>query len=131
VTAHRAISLFIANADYAPGRGMPRPVSPAFTDNSTFARQVAGTLLSKPLAIVSPRQEDTNWTSEVENEVQASFYQAASEAFPEQSEVATSYHRQNKERGRSQSLPMSEKAEAPAGGNDADDEDERHTPRHS
>jgi hypothetical protein len=89
--AHRAISLFIANADYAPGRGMPRPASPAFTDNSTFARQVAGTLLRKPPAIVSPRQEDTTWTSNVENEVQASFYQATSEAFQEQSEATTSY----------------------------------------
>jgi hypothetical protein len=113
VMAHRAISLFIANADYAPGRGMPRPASPAFTDNSMFTRQVAGTLSSKPPTIVSPRQEDTTWTSNVENEVQASFYQAASEAFQEQSEAATSYDQQDKERGRSQSLPTSKRAEAP------------------
>jgi hypothetical protein len=129
--AHRAISLFIANADYAPGRGMPHPASPAFTDNSMFAQQVAGTLSSKPPAIVSPRQEEVTWTSDVENKVQASFYQAVSEAFQEQSEATTSYDRQDKERGRSQSLPMSERAEAPAGGNDTNDEDERHMPHHS
>jgi cobalamin biosynthesis protein CobT len=110
---------------------MPRPASPAFTDNSMFARQVAGTLSSKPPAMVSPRQEDTTWTSNVENEVQASFYQATSEAFQEQSEATTSYDRQDKERGRSQSLPTSERAEAPTGGNNADDEDKRHTPGHS
>ena len=90
-TAHRAISLSIANADYTPGRGMPRPASPAFTDNSTFAQQVAGTLSSKPPAIVSPRQEDATWASDVEIEVQASLHQAVSEVSQEQPGDPISY----------------------------------------
>ena len=90
-TAHRAISTFMANADYVPGRGMPRPASPAFTDNSMFARQVAGTLSSKPPTIVSPQQEDAMWTSNVEIEVQASLYQAVLEFAQGQPEDPISY----------------------------------------
>jgi len=37
VAAHRAIDIFMFNASDTPDRGMPRPASPAFTDNSTFA----------------------------------------------------------------------------------------------
>ena len=54
-TAHRAISLFMANAECIPGRGMPRLVSPAFTDNSSFAKGVVKTLLNPVNSIASPR----------------------------------------------------------------------------
>jgi hypothetical protein len=37
-TAHRAISIFMANTEFVPGRGMPRPASPAFTNNSIFTQ---------------------------------------------------------------------------------------------
>ena len=72
--AHQAISL--ANTECIPGWGMP--VSPAFTDNSSFTKGVANTLLNPVNSIMSPRQEDAAWTSEVEGEVQASCYQVTS-----------------------------------------------------
>ena len=96
VTAHRAISLFMANADYVPARGMPRPVSPAFTDNSTFATRVVGTLSDKAPTVASPRQEDATWASEIEKEAQASYHQAPSEAPQEQPEASMSYTCQGK-----------------------------------
>jgi hypothetical protein len=129
-TAHRAISTFMANADYIPGRGMPRPASPAFTDNSTFARQVASSLSNKAPAIASPRQEDAAWSSEVEIEAQTSYYQAASEAFREQPEASTSYNHLDKGKTRVRSRPPSESDANPARGNDPDDEDESCTPQH-
>ena len=102
--AHRAISLFIANAEHIPGQGMPRPVSPAFTDNSSFAKGVANTLLNPVNSITSPQQEDTAWTSKVEGEVQASCYQVTS------GEI------------RAQSCPPSRPTTIPAEGNEADNE---------
>ena len=105
--AHRAISLFIANAKCIPGRGMPRLVSPAFTDNSSFAKGVAKTLLNAVNSIAFPWQEDAAWTSEIEGEAQASCYQATS------GEI------------RAQSRPPSRPTTIPAEGNEADDEGDR------
>ena len=42
--AHRAINVFMFNANDKPDQGMPHPVSPAFTNNSTFASRVMNTL---------------------------------------------------------------------------------------
>jgi hypothetical protein len=56
----------MANAKFMPGRGMPRPTSPAFTDNSIFAQRVTNVLASNELTIASPKQEDAAWASELE-----------------------------------------------------------------
>ena len=108
-TAHRAISLFIANAECIPGQGMPCPVSPAFTDNSSFAKGVANTLLNPVSSITSPQQEDAAWTSEIEGKAQASCYQATS------GEI------------RAPSRPPSRPTTIPAEGNKADDEGDQHS----
>jgi hypothetical protein len=79
MTAYRAISLFMTNTDFVPGKGMPRPASPAFTDNSAFAQRVALTLAGDTPAITSPRQEDTNWASQLEDDIHATQQQVSSE----------------------------------------------------
>ena len=89
-TAYWAISLFMANTDFMPGWGMLCPASPAFTNNSTFAQRIAETLSHQVDTIVSPRQEDAAWASEVEGEAWASYYQATSDAFQEQPIASTS-----------------------------------------
>ena len=45
-TAHRAISKFVECARVVPGRGYPRPVSPAFTNSSVFAQELPSEILS-------------------------------------------------------------------------------------
>ena len=109
---------------------MPHPASPAFTDNSTFAQQVASSLSNKAPAIASPRQEDAAWSSKVEIEAQTSYYQAMSEAFHEQPEASMSYNHLDNKKTCVQSCPPSELDVNPARGNDADDKDESCMPRH-
>ncbi len=89
--AHRAINVFIFNASEMPGQEMPRPASPAFTDNSTFASRVMNTLQNEASAFSSPRQEDATWASALEDDAQRSVSRAASEAPDDQPIASTSY----------------------------------------
>jgi hypothetical protein len=91
-TAHRAISIFMANAEFVPGRGMPCPASPAFTDNSIFAQRVTNALIGNLPNITSPRQEDAACASELEHSLPASYPQATIEPVLEHPLAATSSH---------------------------------------
>jgi hypothetical protein len=139
--AHRAISVFMNNAEVVPGRGMPRPASPAFTDNSTFASRVIQTLRGEGPVISSPRQEDAAWASAMADEARNSYSRAASEAPEGQPIASTSYSHLSKGKGKdprefpARTTTQAEASAVPAapqeGGHDADDEDERRAPRRS
>ena len=141
-TAHRAISVFMNNAEVPPSRGMPRPASPAFTDNSAFAAKVISTLQYKEPATSSPRQEDAAWASAIEGEAHHSYSRAASEVPEEQPTASTSSGPLDKGKGKDPTeIPIkvtttqagirAVHAELPEGGHDADDEDEQRLPRRS
>ena len=121
LTAYQAISLFMTNADFTPGRGMPRPASPAFTDNSAFARRVAFTLSGNTPAITSPRQEDTNWTSQLEDDLYVAQLQVSSETIKEPS-VSTLFDPLARAASRARSNPPA--VTNPGEGSEADDEEE-------
>ena len=89
--AHRAINVFMSNASDTPDQGMPRPASPAFTDNSTFASRVMNTLRNEDSVFSSPRQEDAAWASAGEEDAQKSYQQAAIEVLTDQLTASTSY----------------------------------------
>ena len=94
----------MTNADLVPGRGMPCPASPAFTDNSTFAFKVAGAMYGKDSIIVSPKQEDASWALETENEAQASYHRAASEGPNDEPVASTSYSHLDKGKGKAKEV---------------------------
>jgi hypothetical protein len=123
-TAHWAISFFMANAEF-----MPRPASPAFTDISIFAQRVTNVLASNKPTITSPRQEDTAWASELEESLQASYHQTTYEPFLERPLASTSNNPLAWAMSRARSKPLPNAAENPVEGNEADDEEERHTLR--
>ena len=136
--AHRAISVFMNNAEVIPSRGMPRPVSPAFTDNSVFAARVLSTLQGQGSDPASPRQEDAAWASAIEDEAQSSYSRAVSEAPEDQPIASTSYDPRDKGKGKdSTEFPKEattqgeNHADVQEGGHDADDEDEQLSPRRS
>ena len=139
--AHRAISIFMNNAEALPNRGMPRPASPAFTDNSTFALKVISTLQGKGSDVFSPQQEDAAWVSAIEDEVQNSYSRAASEVPEEQPTVSTSYGPLDKGKGKdpaeyprgsiTQAEIHASHTKIQEGGHDADDEDEQRSPQRS
>lgn len=132
--AHRAISIFMTNADLVPGRGMPHLASPAFTDNSMFAFKVAGAMYGKDPIIVSLKQEDASWALETENEAQTSYYRAVSESPDDEPVASTSYGHLDKGKGKAQEIPRPTSSinlegdtplipeEEPKEGNKADDE---------
>jgi hypothetical protein len=130
VTAHRAISLFMTNADFVPNRGMPCPVSPAFTDNSEFAQGVIRTLADKMSTITSPRQEDAAWTSELEEDIQASYPRTSSEIVNKNhatwTPVDPRVRAASRARNHSSSKPVTNLAEG-----NPEDEEELHTLRRS
>jgi hypothetical protein len=121
----------MANTEFVPGRGMPCPASPAFTDNSIFAQRVTNALIGNLLNIASPRQEDAAWASELENSLPASYPQATIEPVLEHPLVATSSNPLAQVSSRARSKPPSDIAENPVEGGEADDEEERHTLRRS
>ena len=139
--AHRAISVFMNNAEAIPNRGMPRPVSPAFTDNSIFAARVLSTLQGQGPDISSPRQEDAAWASAIEDEVQSSYSRATSKAPEGQPIASTSYGLLDKGKGKdpaefpkrndTQAEAQAVHVEVQEGGHEADDEDEQRLPQRS
>ena len=139
--AHRAISIFMNNAEALPNQGMPRPASPAFTDNSTFASKVISTLQGKGSDVFSPWQEDATWVSAIEDEVQNSYSRAASEVPEEQPTASTSYDLLDKGKSKDpaeyprgsimQAEILAGHTEIQEGRHDTDDEDEQRSPRRS
>ena len=124
-----------------PNRGMPRPASPAFTDNSTFASKVISTLQGNGPDVFSPRQEDAAWVSAIEDEVQNSYSRAASEVPEEQPTASTSYGLLDKGKSKdpaeyprgsvTQAETDAGHAEIQEGRHDANDEDEQHSSQRS
>ena len=83
------------------------PASPAFTDNSTFATRVIGTLCNKDPIIVSPKQEDS-WAQRIEDETQDMLWRAMSEVHDSQPDALTSYGHLNKGKERAVDPPQME-----------------------
>jgi len=138
-TAHRAISVFMTNADVIPGRGMPRPASPAFTDNSAYTLRVAGTMLGKDTPILSPKQEDASWAHDLEDEALDSFQRVSDWTSNKQPEASMSYEPVDKGKGKAVDATQTDSAAGPSkqskpaledeskGGNVADDEEQGST----
>jgi hypothetical protein len=112
-----------------PGRGMPRPASPAFTNNSIFVQRVTNVLASNEPTITSPRQEDAAWASKLEESLQASYHQTTYEPFIKRPLASTSNDPLARTASRARSKPPSNAAENPVEGNEADDEEEQCTLR--
>ena len=112
----------MTNADFVPGRGMPCPASPAFTDNSAFTPRVALTLSGDTPAITSPKQEDANWVSQLEDDLYVAQLQVSSETIEEPPTVSTLFDPLARAASRARSNTPA--VTNPGEGNEADDEEE-------